>query len=284
MSSPARLIRKYQIKVKPRLGQNFLTSSALASRILDYAQITAEDAVVEIGAGLGALTLPLALRAKRVLALERDPLLVDVLHKEVPLPKSVQIVLADALQFSYRKLAQEWGTKIKIVGNLPYAISTPLIFKLLEEKEGISSMTLMFQKEVGLRLVAAAGTKDYGPLTVACQFLAQVSLLRHVAARYFYPRPKVDSALVSITPLDRPRVRVKNEGTFFQVVKGAFAHRRKTLENSLFASRLFPLTLEELKTILVKLRWNRRRGETLKLEEFATLSNEIEALVSGRKE
>ena len=263
------------------MGQNFLLDPSLAAQIVSLAEVDQKDMVLEIGAGLGALTIPLSQRAKRVWALEADPALAELLIKEVGLPDNVELVVADALEFPFYDLARSRRMKMKVVGNLPYSISSPMIFRLLEHKDSVSSITLMFQKEVALRLIASPGTKEYGPLTVAAQFSAQISLLRLVSCRCFYPRPKVDSALVRMLPLTRPRMEVEDPEVFHEIVRGAFAHRRKTLENSLALYRPFGLEAKQVGQIVTRTGWSSRRGEELGLEEFAKLADAFSKYLAG---
>ena len=276
MISPGRILKRYGLRPKRGLGQHFLKDPGVVSQILKFAELKRDEVVVEVGAGLGALTLPLASQVRRLIALEVDQCLADILRKELgPLP-NLEILAIDALKFSYRGLAQECHCRIKVIGNLPYQISTPLIFKLIEERDSISSMLLMFQKEVAARLSAAPGSKDYGLLSIHAQFFAEVKILRVVSARCFYPPPQVDSALVCIKPLDRPPVQVSDEATFFRVARAAFSHRRKTLENSLLASGMFDIEPGRMGELIRSVGLEpSRRAETFSLTELAKLSQAL---------
>ncbi len=275
MIPPGRLIRKYGFRPKKGLGQHFLKETSIVSQIIEYAQLKENDLAVEIGAGLGALTGPIASRVRKILALEIDPRLVDILRKEFNEPH-LEIVPGDALKFSFNSLARRWGAKVAVIGNLPYNISTPIIFRLLKEREAIRLMLLMFQKEVALRLTARPGSKDYGLLTVKAQLYCDVELLMVVPAHCFYPTPQIDSALVRLVPLRAPRVALRSEENFFRVAGAAFAYRRKTLENSLLTSGLIAPGRERIKKILISAGIDPvRRAETLSLEELAKLSDAL---------
>lgn len=263
------------------MGQNFLVDRSLAEQIVSLAEVDKDDLVLEIGAGLGALTLPLARRAEHVWALEADAGLAKLLVNQVGLPDNVELVVADALEYPFYQLVRGRQRELKVMGNLPYSISSPMIFRLLEHKDSISSATLMFQKEVALRLIASPGTKEYGPLTVAAQFAAQVSLLRVVSSRCFYPRPRVDSALIRLLPLARPQAGAADPDIFHEIVRGAFAHRRKTLENSLILYRPFDLEAKQVSRILAPTGWSSRRGEELSLAEFARLADAFSDYLAG---
>lgn len=261
------------------MGQNFLLEPSLARQIVSIAEVGPLDLIVEVGAGLGALTLPLAQRAKKVWALEADPALARVLKVELNLPENLEVVLVDALEFPYHQIAKSHQEKIKVVGNLPYQISSPLLFNLLEAREDISLMVFMFQKEVAQRLLASPGEKDYGPLAILPRMYCQVSMVKIISARHFYPRPKVDAALVKLVPLKEVRVKVKSELAFTRLVRAAFAYRRKTLENALITSGLFCLRPGQIREVIAGLAWPaNRRAEELTLEEFGLLADALEEL------
>ncbi|MBI5025516.1 MAG: ribosomal RNA small subunit methyltransferase A [Nitrospirae bacterium] len=211
------------------LGQHFLFDNRILKRIVDCAQITPEDTVVEIGPGLGTMTKLLAERAKRVIAIEIDKKLVAKLEATLSMHENVEIVKADALKFPYDSIQG----KFKVVANIPYYITTPLIFRLLEFKERIFTMTLLLQKEVAQRIVASPGGKDYGVLSIVIQLWTKPSLKFLVTKEAFSPEPKVDSALVNFEISETPVYDIKDEDFFLKIVKTAFSQRRKTIMNSL---------------------------------------------------
>jgi 16S rRNA (adenine1518-N6/adenine1519-N6)-dimethyltransferase len=233
--------------------------------------------VVEIGPGLGALTVFLAQEAGKVVALERDPALARYLEEELfPENPRVQIFSQDALDFDFRECSREAGRPLTVAGNLPYQITSPLLFKLVEEKPAIGQAVLMVQQEVGGRLLSLPGTKDYGVLAVLIRYHFSLERLFSLGPANFYPPPQVDSVVLRLTPREAaPRAR--DEVLFSRVVKAAFAHRRKTLNNTLVSrAATFGLAPEEMRAILASLEidpW--RRGETLSVEQFVALSNAI---------
>ena len=276
---------------KKRLGQNFLVNPEVLEIILEAGEITDTDTVIEIGAGLGCLTDVLARRAKRVIAVEVDELLYKALvaHFGVtwrkgevtsPLQKSidshVQLLNADILKLELNSLlSSDTGTvptTFKVIANLPYSITTPILWKLLDHHKQIHSCVLMMQKEVAERIVAEPGGKDYGALTIGVAYWTDATLITTLSPENFYPAPKVDSALLKLTIRDNPKVTVENEEFFFKVVRTAFRMRRKMLKNSLVRSRL--TSAKVLETAFEELGIApERRAETLDITEFAALAN-----------
>ena len=276
---------------KKRLGQNFLVNPEVLEIILEAGEITGTDTVIEIGAGLGCLTDVLAQRAKRVIAVEVDELLYKALvaHFGVtwrkgevtsPLQKSidshVQLLNADILKLELNSLlSSDTGTvptTFKVIANLPYSITTPILWKLLDHHKQIHSCVLMMQKEVAERIVAEPGGKDYGALTIGVAYWTDATLITTLSPENFYPAPKVDSALLKLTMRDNPKVTVENEEFFFKVVRTAFRMRRKMLKNSLVRSRL--ASAKVLETAFAELGIApERRAETLDITEFAALAN-----------
>lgn len=257
------------MKVPPKksLGQNFLTDPNYVRKIVDAAAVVPSDQVLEIGPGLGHLTRELAARAGKVLAIELDGRVIPHLEEEFGSASNVEIVKADALLFPYEGLQGTW----KVVANLPYYISTPLVQKLLAMRRVFASLTIMLQKEVAERIVASPGGKDYGVLSVQVQYAAHPRIAFTVPAGAFTPRPKVDSAVMVLALRPAPAVAVINEESFFRVVKAAFSQRRKTLRNSLSQLGFDSAALknaEHLSGIDLG-----RRAETLTLEEFGALAN-----------
>ncbi len=252
---------------KKWLGQNFLIDSNVVDRILNASNVTEEDVVVEIGPGLGVLTYPLSHRALKVIAIEKDKRLVRHLKDRVEHYKNIEVIEADALTFSYRDLSKRFQKRLKLVSNLPYNISTPILFKLLDEREAFTSLLLMLQKEVGERIVAGPGTKQYGSLSVMVQLLSDVSCVFDIPPAAFYPQPKVYSTLISLKILDRPRVEIADLVFFKRLVSASFGHRRKTLKNA-----LKDILGGESERILLKAGIDpKRRGETLNINEFKAL-------------
>ena len=214
---------------KKHLGQHFLKDKSYISRIITTAEIGKDDVVVEIGPGKGALTFQLAEKAGRVIAIEIDHVLAQELSELAAPYSNLTIIEADALRFLYETIE----TNFKVVANLPYYISTPILFRLMELRRNITSMTVMLQKEVAKRIVALPGGKEYGILSIAVQFYAVPAILFQIPPGAFFPVPEVDSAVLKIIPRKRPAVEVRNEPLFWSVIKSAFSHRRKTLLNSL---------------------------------------------------
>ncbi len=234
------------------------------------------DIVLEIGAGLGSLTLPLAERARKVYALEIDARLVEALRELFSGTEKVEVIQADALQFDFRPLRREWGQKMKVVSNLPYEISSPMIFRLLKEREFFSLLVLMLQLEVARRIVAQPGSRDYGALSLYSQLYSQTTIAFSVGPKAFHPPPQVESAVVKFGILPRPRVAVDDEENLHEVIRSAFNYRRKTLARALQSGSFSRFSREE---ILKALETSRippmARGETLTLEQFGDLARAL---------
>lgn len=259
---------------KKGLGQNFLTSHAVLDEIVDAAEI--ENGVLEIGPGFGVLTRELCAAAKKVVSIEIDDRLLEVLEYTLSDFDNVNIVNEDVLKLDLRELlANEFGNeKVSVAANLPYYITTPIIARLLEERLPIKNIVVMVQKEVAQRLQAKPSTKDYGAFTVMCRYFSEPEIITTVPAGLFVPPPKVDSAVLRLRVLDEPRVKVKDEKIFFKTVKSAFSQRRKTLLNCLASG--FPFPKETLVKILESADIDpSRRGETLTIDEFAALSDKL---------
>lgn len=265
---------------KKRFGQHFLRDQNIIRKIIEGAGVFKEDIVLEIGPGLGDMTSILSQKAERVIAVELDRELCSILSEKF-VERNVEIISADALKFDIGGLYERVGRKIKVVANLPYNISTPVLFRLLEGKEYISSMTLMFQKEVADRLVAKPCTKDYGILSVYAQLYTAPSLLFKVSPHAFTPPPKVDSAVVRLDVLAGPSVKTDDEELMLKVVKAAFGQRRKTMLNALSSGLSLPKEAVEAALKRAEIDGS-RRGETLTLLEFSSLSNSI-ALSQARR-
>ena len=269
-------IRATGFRPKKRLGQTFLVDRWIFEIILAVAELQPDDHVLEIGAGFGRLTSRLAETGAQVTAIELDDFLYAELQSVCLDLPNVNMIHGDILKIDLGSLLDsKSGRRNKIVANLPYYIVSPILMKLLEFSSSIDTCVLMVQKEVADRIVASPGTKDYGVLTVEIDYHAEAEIIASVPAKFFYPTPEVDSALIKLTMRDSPKASVKNEELFSKVIRGAFQHRRKTLRNSLAASPV-PLSKKELDDILEDLQIDRmRRGETLTVSEFAELANLI---------
>ena len=234
-SSPKILLQRLGLRPKKTLGQNFLVHPHQARRIVAALELGGDETVVEIGAGLGALTVYLAQEARRVVALERDPALARFLREEIfPETPEVEVLCQDVLKFDFLGLSREIGQPLAVVGNLPYQITSPLLFKLMAEQAALSRAVLMMQQEVGARLTARPGTKDYGVLSVLLQYHFSIQRLFSLGPANFYPPPQVDSVVLRLTPAAvSPPAR--DPALLARVVKAAFGQRRKTLNNTLTA-------------------------------------------------
>ena len=276
--SPAeikRIASRYGFVFKKGLGQNFLSSQSVLEEIADSAEIENEG-VIEIGPGFGVLTNELAKRAEKVLALEIDERLIPILRDTLSEYDNVKVINKDVLKTDIAELIKsEFGDRrVSVAANLPYYITTPIITSLIENRLPLKNLVVMIQKEVADRITAQPGTKDYGAISVLCQFYTKPELICNVGAELFVPPPKVDSAVVKMAFRDKPAVEVKDEEMFFRTVKAAFSQRRKTLLNCLAAN--FPINKSDLTQIMESVDISpSRRGETLLLEEFAKLAEAI---------
>jgi len=275
MGTPKDVIKQYDIKPLKKLGQSFLLDQNIIKKIATAAGITKDDIVVEIGAGIGVLTEILAQKSRRLIAVELDKNLVEILQEKLAGLDNVEINSGDILKYDFNSISNIYDSKIKVVGNVPYNISSPVIFRLLSFRSVISDFTLMLQKEVVERLVARPNNKSYGVPSVLLQMLASVEKVFDVPATCFYPQPKVESAVIAGAFLNKPVLELLNDAFFTQLVKAAFAQRRKMLTNNLKNSNLLSNIKEEkLNEILNKAGIDgRRRGETLSVTEFGNLSN-----------
>ncbi|MBF0444575.1 MAG: ribosomal RNA small subunit methyltransferase A [Magnetococcales bacterium] len=262
------LIKSLKLRPKKGLGQNFLVDDNISQAIVHAANVSQNDRVLEIGPGLGSLTVLLLAQTKKLWAIEQDERMLSILKTRCEDIGELQIKKSDALKFDYAKLAQEIGGPLRIVANLPYNISTPLLFILLEQRQGIKDMTLMFQKEVAQRIAAQPGSKAYGTLSVQCAMWTTVEKIIDVPPESFIPKPKVDSMVIRLTIRDKPSAELHDPIFFTQVVRAAFGQRRKTLNNALKTLNPSPNVWLQKAGIDPK-----RRGETLSVLEFAHLAN-----------
>jgi len=253
---------------KKSLGQNFLFDPSILTRIIEAAGIMPDDTVVEIGPGPGRLTLMLAKIVRRVVAIELDRALYGRLNDEIVSTGNVELILGDAIKYNYTALGP-----FKVVANIPYYITTPLIFKLIEARSNLISMTLTIQKEVAERIVASPGTKDYGVLSLAVQYYTEPQIKFIIPASAFRPTPKVDSAAIHMFIRKSPKVIVADEALFFKVIRAGFSQRRKTLSNA-----LKPL-VKDIRDVLTDMGIDpMRRAETLSMEEFAKLADTLQRI------
>ncbi|MCX5887024.1 MAG: 16S rRNA (adenine(1518)-N(6)/adenine(1519)-N(6))-dimethyltransferase RsmA [Proteobacteria bacterium] len=260
------------LKGGPRkaLGQNFLRDHSILKKIISFADLKKEDVVVEIGAGLGDLTALLAQKSRIVVALELDRRLIDILKDRFSQYKNVSIVQEDALRFNYQQISEQFQTRLKVVGNIPYYLSTVLTMKLLKMSSLISLILFMFQREVAERITAGPASKTYGPLSILSQVYANVSKVLEVKKSCFIPQPKVDSALVKFIICQNPRIEIKDGKYFEKTLQSIFAQRRKTLQNALTAL-LHKSKLEITDICLSSGIDPHRRAETLSIEEVNKL-------------
>jgi 16S rRNA (adenine1518-N6/adenine1519-N6)-dimethyltransferase len=274
------ILRENELAPKKKLGQNFLVHQATSERIVELAGVTSKDTIFEIGVGLGSLTLPLARRAGRVIGIEVDAGIIRYHQEHHVLPANTTLVHQDILKTDFSRLAADSNGPLKIIANLPYSISNPLLFKLLDHRHEMAWAVLMLQKEVGMRLCAAPGTKEYGILSVLFAGCATVRDLLHVSPEQFHPRPKVDSVVVKID--FHPPVQVDYDNDLLvKVVKSGFQKRRKTLLNCLSSSFLLTLTKQQAAQALTEAGLSlQARGETLTIDDYIRLTRIIQPLLA----
>ena len=270
------VLNKYQFTFQKKFGQNFLIDTHVLDKIISAAGITEDDFVLEIGPGIGTMTQYLASAAREVCAVEIDKSLIPILQDTLKDYDNVNIINDDILKVDIQKIADErnQGRPIKVVANLPYYITTPIIMGLFESHVPVESITVMVQKEVADRMQVGPGTKDYGALSLAVQYYAEPYIVANVPPNCFMPRPKVGSAVIRLTRHSQPPVKVKNEKLLFQIIRASFNQRRKTLQNGLSNSPELCFGKEEIAKALEKMGLPPGiRGEALTLEQFAQLSN-----------
>jgi 16S rRNA (adenine1518-N6/adenine1519-N6)-dimethyltransferase len=275
MTSPSTLLKLWQIRPRKSMGQNFLADPGVASTIIQKGGFLKDDTIVEIGAGTGSLTIPLAQATRHVFAVEPDRQIAELLRTELSTAgiSNVTVVQQDILACDLSTLVSPLSGPVKAVGNLPYHISSPVLAYLVDQRRMFSCAVLMFQKELAERLLAKPGSKSYGRLSVLVSYCASVRPLLQVKASAFYPRPKVDSTVVAITFHDPPPIRIRDEEFLFQVVRAAFGKRRKTLKNALAAGDLGVDTALLSRAFSLADIDPQRRAETLSVEEFVRLSD-----------
>ena len=281
MNGTSGVLRKYSIRPQKRLGQHFLKDGNIALKIVEALSLDPADAVLEIGPGLGILSRHLVNGAKDVIAVEIDDNLTALLSDEFGHLEHFHLVHSDILTTSLHHIRRQHNVqKLKVVGNLPYSITTPVLFFLLKSKSEIETVVITVQKEVARRIISPPGTKEYGALSVAIQYHTLPERLFEIPAQAFYPRPKVSSTVLRLVIRERPAVSVRDETLFFRVVRAAFQQRRKMLHNALSGN--FHLSARQCADISEAADIDlKRRGETLNLEEFARLSDSVASLAEG---
>ncbi len=272
------VLKKYNFTFQKKYGQNFLIDTHVLDKIIRVAGIRKEDFVLEIGPGIGTMTQYLAQAAGKVAAVEIDKALIPILEDTLSEYNNVKIIQADVLKLDIQKMLEEerWERPFKVVANLPYYITTPIIMGLFEMHVPIESITVMVQKEVAERMQAGPGTKDYGALSLAVQYYARPYIAANVPPNCFMPRPKVGSAVICLRRHEEPPVRVEDEALMFRIIRASFNQRRKTLANGLNNAPDLDIPKEVIIESIRKIGKEAGvRGETLTLEEFAELSNYI---------
>lgn len=270
------IMDKYHITANKNLGQNFLIDDDTVSGIVDAANVSKDDLIIEIGPGLGTLTKELLDRAGKVICIELDKRMIEILNDRFSMYDNFKVLNDDVLKVNLKELIEEEKVKTtKIVANLPYYITTPIIMKLLEERLDIETITVMIQKEVADRLVTAPGTGDTGAITYAIRYYTNPKRVLEVLNTAFIPEPKVNSTVINLEVLKEPKVAVKDEKKLFDVIKTAFMQKRKTLLNALANSNKYGSKEQICKTLELLSIDNRVRPEKLTLEEFAKIADEI---------
>lgn len=270
------VLKKYNFNFQKKFGQNFLIDSNILEHIVDAAEITREDCVLEIGPGIGTMTQYLCEQAREVVAVEIDKNLIPILSDTLSAYNNVTVIHEDILKVDINRIVQEKnnGRPIKVVANLPYYITTPIIMGLFESHVPLESITIMVQKEVADRMQVGPGTKDYGALSLAVQYYARPEIMLTVPAACFMPRPNVDSAVIRLSRYQEPPVCARNEKLMFDIIRASFNQRRKTLANGLSNASGLKVTRDQVVAALEQMGLSATiRGEALTLEQFARLSD-----------
>ncbi len=270
------VLQKYNFNFQKKFGQNFLIDTTVLDRIISSAEITKDDCVLEIGPGIGTMTQYLAESAREVVAVEIDKALIPILEDTLSAYDNVTVINDDILKVDINKIVEErnGGRPIKVVANLPYYITTPIIMGLFESHVPLKSITIMVQKEVADRMQVGPGTKDYGALSLAVQYYAKPQIVANVPPNCFIPRPNVGSAVIRLTRYEEPPVQVKDENLMFRLIRASFNQRRKTLVNGLGNAPDLQVTKEQVAEALEQMGLSPTvRGETFTLEQFAALSD-----------
>ncbi len=282
MTSPIALLKAWNLKPKKQLGQNFLSDPSTAKMIVSRAGLEKDDLVLEIGAGLGALTIPMSGLVKKVYAIETDRAILKLLKTELLVhgASNVEAFKQNILSFDILSFARENlpGQKLVVMGNLPYNISSQVLVKLIDSRKVVRKAVMMFQKELALRLMAKPGVKNYGRLTVMLGYCAHRKPVATISATQFFPKPKVDSEVLEISFVEKPEYPAEDEKFLFKVIKAAFGQRRKTLRNSLSGSMLKISPAHAKKALEAAEIDPGRRAETLTVKEFVNLASELSKL------
>ena len=279
LSNPQRtieVIKKYEFCFQKKFGQNFLIDGHVLDKIIAGAGVTKDDMVLEIGPGVGTMTQYLAEASGKVVAVEIDRNLLPILQETLADYDNVKVIHADVLSLDLEKLVQEenGGRPIKVVANLPYYITTPIIMALFEQHVPLANVTVMVQKEVAARMKSGPGSKDYGALSLAVQYYAEPYIVANVPCNCFMPRPNVDSAVIRLTRYEEPPVQVKDEKMLFKIIRASFNQRRKTLQNGLNNSSELNFTKDQIAAAIAAAGFSPSvRGEALTLEQFARLTD-----------
>lgn len=276
--STIEVLQKHQISLQKKFGQNFLIDRNILEKIVDAAQITEEDCILEIGPGIGTMTQYLAERAGKVIAVEVDKNLIPVLRETLSSYNNITIINQDILKTDLNQVLKEYGgsSPVKVVANLPYYITTPIIMTLFEDHIALQNITIMVQKEVAERMQAEPGTKNYGALSLAVQYYAKPEIIVKVPASCFLPKPNVDSTVIRLEKYDEPLYPAEDESYLFAVIRASFNQRRKTLVNGLSNASALGVSKENITEVLTQMGLPATvRGETLTLEQFTELSNRL---------
>ena len=264
------LVKKYNFKFSKSLGQNFLIDDSVLNDIVNGADVNGEDFIIEIGPGVGTLTAQLLNKAKKVTSIELDNDLIPILQQELGDHPNFSLIHKDALKVDFNEVIGD-EKSVKLVANLPYYVTTPIIVNLLKNKYNFKSLTIMIQKEVAERMDAEPNCKEYGSLSLLVQYYCDTKIIRKVAPSSFMPRPKVESIVIRLDRLEEPRVKVKDENLMFEIIRNSFNMRRKTLWKGV---KNMGVDKEDLMKAFEEAGVDpKRRGETLSLEEFARLSD-----------
>ena len=275
-SNTIEVLQKYHFNFQKKFGQNFLIDTHVLEKIMNAAQISKDDCVVEVGPGIGTMTQYLAERAGHVVAVEIDKALIPILSDTLSAYDNVEVINEDILKVDLNRLVQEknGGRPIKVVANLPYYITTPIIMGLFESHVPLQSITIMVQKEVADRMQVGPGSKDYGALSLAVQYYAEPYIVANVPPNCFIPRPNVGSAVIRLTRHAKPPVEAKDKDLMFRLIRASFNQRRKTLQNGLSNAQDLSFSKEEIAAAIESLGLSPSvRGETLTLAQFAALSD-----------
>lgn len=266
------ILKKYGLRANKKLGQNFLINEEIINQIIEKADVNKNDTIIEIGPGLGSLTAKLLENANKVIAIELDSNMSNILKERFCLYDNFELIEKDVLKVDLNEIVEKYDS-VKVVANLPYYITTPIIMKLLEERLKLKSITVMVQIEVGERFCAVPNSKEYGAITISINYYTKPEIIIDVPKENFEPMPEVDSCVIKLDVRNVPPVELKNEKDFFNLIKAGFSQRRKTINNSLAS---MGISKEKIKSVLEKLGIDSKlRAENLTMEQFADISNNM---------